>query len=1254
MLQIRTTIEGKYKYLDLYQNEPVNLSLSFAELQDITRKNSNFSQSFNLPGSKLNNQLFNFFYDINAIPTNFDPNNKFDAVLMWDGYEIMQGHIRLNSVSIAKGEIIYSVTFYNQIGNLMANIGDKFLFELNLSGISHPYSGAVILESQLDPNLFPLTGTTNYSYQNGKTFWGLYNIGYEYYDSNGQQLVNFDTTPLVQFTPSSATTTGIQYNPILPYFDFSGTPLNDYYFKPTIQVRELYSQILADAGYELESNFMDTAYFKRFYVPQKFLDETIYPKNALAACYTFTNAVINTDPSTPQWVNPISGVTCNDLGFTGTTTGITINEEFSDTYQYRFTFTVNPTQECDYSLAEYPYAVLYFYDGITTEVIYSNTFCDNTPTTVSVDRSLIITGTSTFGFFFLGEYSNITNYNQQIINPPRFIPTGSTIDYAAEFPANDYKQIDFITSINKYFNMIVVPNPESPERLIVEPIVDYIGKGRVLDWTTKVDFSQTQNLVPTSALVNGTLEFEFKKDQDYANDDFFKQANRVFGSDKFNLGLQYKNETTKFDTMFSSPIDITVDNSYVPLITVSSMSKLQTVDQSGTTIQTFRPFKILPKLIFRGLTLPNDNYGFIGGTGTTTGSSSCTSGITFTTNIAAPFYYDDCFGVQQVLYASAGSNTIPGCASPSSVRAPLILFPYPIYSITNTGTTCGTVVEDSKYQYYYIEESQMDRFQNLNRFTTYPFNYNNFSHYCNYRGEDRTNVTAREFLFESEDLYDIYYKPYVDDLISEENKIYNCKIYLYPQDIQGLRWNEKILINNTYFRINKINNFNILEPSICDLELVKLTREYEGHRVLYYDLTPCSGGTVLHSNSDLMYHLYAYAGNYVTLFREDLTPLGCHQVSIGAYDVNDTYEHYWLSSGFTFNGVDVFADCGCSGRTQFDVVQQQPITQTFFYYIGYECDTNTPYTFYSTATDLDTTGLVYKIDDPSPIVNSVCVTGVTSTFIQPTNYTNIDQFATCFECNPVYDADARVYLEAVTAAGGTLNLTISGATNQLFLDLKADGIYSKMRSFYPMIGGTSASIGIDAYDPGTGSDITWVGGWTFNASGATSNGTNAYGNTNVFVSALTINNMHQSVYMLNNTVLTGTGANYIGAAGASGPKYFVIGQDGTPREFYGVSENARSTTNVPLPQGQYLISSTASTMQNLYRNGSLRFSGSSSPTATINHQIYLAAMNNSGTPIQYYANQYAFVTIGQGLNATEISNLYTTINDFNTSLGRNV
>ena len=138
-LQIRVTVQDEYRFLDLYRDEPVLLSLSFAELQDITKKNSAFSKAFSVPGSKNNNEIFNFFYDINAVPVDFDPNNKFDAVLLWDGYEILQGHIRMNGVSIAKDEIIYQVTFYNQVGDLAANIGDKYLFNTDLSGLRLDY-----------------------------------------------------------------------------------------------------------------------------------------------------------------------------------------------------------------------------------------------------------------------------------------------------------------------------------------------------------------------------------------------------------------------------------------------------------------------------------------------------------------------------------------------------------------------------------------------------------------------------------------------------------------------------------------------------------------------------------------------------------------------------------------------------------------------------------------------------------------------------------------------------------------------------------------------------------------------------------------------------------------------------------------------------------------------------------------------------------------------------------------------------------
>ena len=1000
MLRILTTVNDENIFLDLYKNEPVLLSLSFAELQDITKKNSNYSKAFSLPGSKKNNLVFNFFYELNSVPTTFDPNSKFEASLLWDGYEIMTGYIRLNGVTISDGEIIYQVTFYNQVGDLMANIGDKFLYDLDLSCLSHPYSIDVVLESQVDPNLFPLTGTTNYSYQNGKTMWGLYNIGYQYSGTN-TTTVQSDITPLVQFSP---TFSGTVYNPVRGNFDFSGTPVHDYYFKPSIQIRELYEQIVNQSGYNLQSDFFDTAYFKRYYLPLKFVDETIYSRNAIPACFSFINDFIDVvGGGGTGYVNPTENVQCNTLGWVTDGSSFTIPSGNTGLYTFNFNFTLQPFTACDPdTYGDSNNITFYLYDGTNTTTLYQTRYCDTVPQQVSFVQRISITGNTQLEFYFSGLNIDISSYNQSIVNGPRFIPDGAIIDYNIEFPPNDYKQLDFITSINKMFNLIVVPNPDKPNNLIVEPIVDYIGKGELLDWTTKVDFNLNQNLYPTSSLLNGTLEYEFKLDQDYANQDFKGQVNRVFGTDKFQLGLQYKDTTTKFDFIFSSPIDITIDNSVVSLLTLNSMSKLKQIDISGVTQQTFVPFKILPKVVFRGLTLPNDNYGFLANASVTTAITNCNSGYTINVTTAGYIKYNDCNENTSYQYVNTGSQSVGGgtCINPTTVIPGFPFANIASFTTTSSGTACTSIVNQSTFQQWYLNGGSQDRFQNINRFTTYPFNYNNFSHYINYRGEDQSNVTPQEYVFDSEDLYNIYYQPYVNDITSEENKIYSAKVYLYPQDIQRLNWNEKITIANTPFRINKITNFNALEPTLCDVEFVKLTKDYTPHRKLYYELLSCETGTTRHSNSDLMYNLYAYIGNYVTLYEDDLTPLGCYQVTLDTYDPIKTYEHYWLSSGYTPNLVGVYPDCGCSGRTSFQIVQQSACTTNFFWYTGLSCsDSATTYTFKSEDSNLLTGTTVYKVQNTGTTTTE-CVFNTNPTFIQNTEWIQIlSAYTSCEECN---------------------------------------------------------------------------------------------------------------------------------------------------------------------------------------------------------------------------------------------------------------
>ena len=121
---------------------------------------------------------------------------------------------------------------------------------------------------------------------------------------------------------------------------------------------------------------------------------------------------------------------------------------------------------------------------------------------------------------------------------------------------------------------------------------------------------------------------------------------------------------------------------------------------------------------------------------------------------------------------------------------------------------------------------------------------------------------------------------------------------------------------------------------------------------------------------------------------------------------------------------------------------------------------------------------------------------------------------------------------------------------------------------------------------------------------------------------------------------------------SSGSIYFYLGQDGVPTYFYGCESTGVGTVVAPQPRGFNIITTTASTFTNLYRNGVLLTTTTAASGATT-ASVIIGAFSNNGTPQQFYANQYAFTTIGTGLGATEQSTLSTIINTFQTTLSRN-
>jgi hypothetical protein len=72
-----------------------------------------------------------------------------------------------------------------------------------------------------------------------------------------------------------------------------------------------------------------------------------------------------------------------------------------------------------------------------------------------------------------------------------------------------------------------------------------------------------------------------------------------------------------------------------------------------------------------------------------------------------------------------------------------------------------------------------------------------------------------------------------------------------------------------------------------------------------------------------------------------------------------------------------------------------------------------------------------------------------------------------------------------------------------------------------------------------------------------------------------------------------------------------------------------------------------------YKNGVLGASAASTDTASsLNH--YLLAFNNMNNAEGYSNRQYSFFSLGDGLSPTDATNLYTLVQNFNTTLNRQV
>jgi len=172
--------------VDLFKDETVSLTQTIQNVKDISKVFAEFTQTFSVPASRVNNKIFKHYYNFD-ISGGFDARNKVAASLELNDLPFKTGLIALQGVDLKNNLAhTYKITFYGNTVNLKDVLGaDQLasLADLNQYSLEYNYTNVKAkLETSGGPLIAPLiTHTNRLIYDSSVNSAAINNL---YYNSN--------------------------------------------------------------------------------------------------------------------------------------------------------------------------------------------------------------------------------------------------------------------------------------------------------------------------------------------------------------------------------------------------------------------------------------------------------------------------------------------------------------------------------------------------------------------------------------------------------------------------------------------------------------------------------------------------------------------------------------------------------------------------------------------------------------------------------------------------------------------------------------------------------------------------------------------------------------------------------------------------------------------------------------------------------------------------------------------------------------
>jgi hypothetical protein len=266
-----------------------------------------------------------------------------------------------------------------------------------------------------------------------------------------------------------------------------------------------------------------------------------------------------------------------------------------------------------------------------------------------------------------------------------------------------------------------------------------------------------------------------------------------------------------------------------------------------------------------------------------------------------------------------------------------------------------------------------------------------------------------------------------------------------------------------------------------------------------------------------------------------------------------------------------------------------------------------------------------------------------------------------------YNSDYSIEVNNFIFNAGITDATQQSALNTLVNTLKTANIWTKMKAVYPMVGGNATS---HRYNLVNTSNylLTFNGGWTHSASGATPNGSTGYADTGLKpYGTLDQNSHHMSYYSRTNNIGTSNIRSVMGCSLNSQLEIlsweYPTGSNIFDSYLSITNSNYMIRSSINTAKGFLMANRQTSTNVNFSQSGVIKVSSTNSLSSTLPNitggavpaNIWIGSSFRAATSERTYTIlQCSFASIGDGLTNSELTTFYNAVQAFQTTLNRQV